>query len=170
MVEDVLIVAMGDSFMSGESNPDRPVSFSPSRQMVYDPSMTNDREQLASRGYKANSYGLASTDSAFDVKSLPRRKMEDEAKGLVYRPNPAEFQTAFDKGGAHWLSADCHRSQYGYPFRVGLATRWRTAIAQGRWSALTAGRDVNAFLWSRGPRRTGEKGGDKCPTADQVAA
>ena len=46
--------------------------------------------------------------------------MEDEAKGLIYRPNSAEFQAAFDKGGAQWLSADCHRSQYGYPFRVGI--------------------------------------------------
>ena len=33
-VEDVFVVAMGDSFMSGESNPDRPVSFSPSRAPV----------------------------------------------------------------------------------------------------------------------------------------
>ena len=125
VVEDVLVVAMGDSFMSGESNPDRPVSFSPSREMVYDPSMANDRDQLASRGFKrpakANTFGLASTDSAFDAKSLPRRRMEDEDKGLVFRPNSAEFQAAFDKGGAQWLSADCHRSQYGYPFRVGIA-------------------------------------------------
>ena len=51
VVEDVLVVAMGDSFMSGESNPDRPVSFSASREMVYDPSMGNDRDQLASRGF-----------------------------------------------------------------------------------------------------------------------
>ena len=28
VVQDVLVVAMGDSFMSGESNPDRPVTFS----------------------------------------------------------------------------------------------------------------------------------------------
>ena len=67
MVEDVLIVAMGDSFMSGESNRTARWSFSPVPQMVYDPSMTNDREQLASRGQdkaRANSFGLASTDSA----------------------------------------------------------------------------------------------------------
>ena len=52
VVEDVLVVAIGNSFMSGESNPDRPVSFSASREMVYDPSMSNDREQLASRGVR----------------------------------------------------------------------------------------------------------------------
>ena len=48
-VQDVLVVAMGDSFMSGESNPDRPVTFSAAREMVYDPSMANDRDQLAAR-------------------------------------------------------------------------------------------------------------------------
>ena len=46
--------------------------------------------------------------------------MEDEERGLIYRPSSAEFQAAFDRRGAQWLSADCHRSQYGYPFRVGL--------------------------------------------------
>ena len=34
-VDDVLVVAMGDSFASGESNPDRPVTFSGSREMLY---------------------------------------------------------------------------------------------------------------------------------------
>ena len=53
VVEDVLVVAMGDSFMSGESNPDRPVSFSPSREMVYDPSMAttaSSSPRAATRG------------------------------------------------------------------------------------------------------------------------
>jgi len=108
VVEDVLVVALGDSFMSGESNPDRPVTFSAAREMVYDP--VNAREQLASRGFKApakagaNAYGLASTDDQFDPKSLPRRKLEDEENGLIFRPNSAEFQQAFDKRGAQWLS------------------------------------------------------------------
>jgi lysophospholipase L1-like esterase len=172
IVEDVLVVAMGDSFMSGESNPDRPVSFSPSRQMVYDPTMTNDREQLASRGYKANAFGLASTDSNFDVKSLPRRKMEDEAKGLIYRPNSAEFQAAFDKGGAQWLSADCHRSQYGYPFRVGLAmTLENRHRAVTLVSVACSGADVTGLFMDHDAReRAGEKGGAKVPPQlDQIA-
>src|SRR5271166_1280348 len=37
VVEDLFIVALGDSFASGESNPDRPVQFSADREMVYDP-------------------------------------------------------------------------------------------------------------------------------------
>src|SRR3954469_20752862 len=172
IVEDVLVVAMGDSFMSGESNPDRPVSFSPSRQMVYDPTMTNDREQLASRGFKANAFGLASTDSNFDVKSLPRRKMEDEAKGLIYRPNSAEFQAAFDKGGAQWLSADCHRSQYGYPFRVGLAmTLENRHRAVTLVSVACSGADVTGLFMDHDAReRMSEKGGAKVPPQlDQIA-
>ena len=47
VVEDVLVVALGDSFMSGESNPDRPVTFSASREMVYDP--VNAREDSSRR-------------------------------------------------------------------------------------------------------------------------
>jgi len=39
VVEDLFIVALGDSFASGESNPDRPVQFSATREMVYDPKM-----------------------------------------------------------------------------------------------------------------------------------
>jgi len=176
VVQDVLVVAMGDSFMSGESNPDRPVTFSPSREMVYDPTMANDREQLASRGLdkaaKANSFGLASVDSAFDVKSLPRRRMEDEAKGLIYRPNSAEFQAAFDKSGAQWLSADCHRSQYGYPFRVGiemaLEDRHRAVTLV---SVACSGADVSGFFMDHDAReRASEKGGAKVPPQlDQLA-
>jgi hypothetical protein len=176
VVEDVLVVAMGDSFMSGESNPDRPVSFSQSREMVYDPQMANDREQLASRGpehkAKASTFGLASIDSAFDPKSLPRRRMEDEAKGLVYRPNSVEFQTAFDKGGAQWLSADCHRSQYGYPFRVGLAmTLENRHRAVTLVSVACSGADVTGLFMDHDAReRMGEKGGAKVPPQlDQVA-
>ena len=43
-VDDVLVVAMGDSFASGESNPDRPVTFSGSREMLYDPAMQREQD------------------------------------------------------------------------------------------------------------------------------
>jgi hypothetical protein len=175
-VEDLFVVAMGDSFMSGESNPDRPVTFSPTRQMVYDPTMANDRDQVASRTVKdparASGFGLASTDSQFDVKSLPRRLMEDEQKGLVYRPNSAEFLAAFDKGSAQWLSADCHRSQYGYPFRVGLAmTLENRHRAVTLVSVACSGAQVsNLFFDHEARERTSEKGGATVlPQLDQVA-
>ncbi|RAI46098.1 hypothetical protein CH341_00600 [Rhodoplanes roseus] len=118
IVEDVLVVAMGDSFASGESNPDRPVVFSAGREMVYDP--VNTRDDVATRSMRMPTYGVASAPENTNPKSLPKRLLEDEEKGLVYRPTSPEFQAAFDKRGAQWLSADCHRSQYGYPFRVGI--------------------------------------------------
>jgi lysophospholipase L1-like esterase len=178
VVEDVLVVAIGDSFMSGESNPDRPVTFSETREMVYDPIIANSHDQFASRGpeksykAKASNFGLASVDSAFDVKSLPRRRMEDEVKGLIYRPNSAEFQSAFDRGGAQWLSADCHRSQYGYPFRVGidmtLENRHRAVTLV---SVACSGADVTGLFMDHDAReRAGEKGGAKVPPQlDQLA-
>jgi hypothetical protein len=47
VVEDLFIAALGDSFASGESNPDRPVQFSAGREMVYEPSLL--RAGLASK-------------------------------------------------------------------------------------------------------------------------
>jgi len=120
-VEDVFVVAMGDSFASGESNPDRPVTFSASREMVYDPVNTYQRDRMATRSIKpAQGYGIASSSDFVNPKSLPKRLLEDEEKGLILNPNSREFQAAFDRRAAQWLSADCHRSQYGYPFRVSI--------------------------------------------------
>jgi hypothetical protein len=120
IVEDVFVVAMGDSFASGESNPDRPVTFSRSREMVYDP--INATDQLAYRGIdlKNPKYGVAAADSGTNPKSLPKRLMADEQKGTVFKLSSREFQQEFDRSGAQWLSPDCHRSQYGYPFRVSI--------------------------------------------------
>jgi hypothetical protein len=176
-VEDVFVVAMGDSFISGESNPDRPVTFSASREMIYDPMMANAREdQLAARTpkdpAKASNFGLASVDSDFNPKSLPRRKMEDEEKGLVLRPSSADFLTAFDKRGAQWLSADCHRSQYGYPFRVGLQmTLENPHRAVTLVSVACSGAEVAGLFMDHDAReRASEKGGAKVPPQlDQIA-
>jgi hypothetical protein len=125
VVEDLFIVALGDSFASGESNPDRPVQFSAARQMVYDPKLVRDEVAMGPRqappGAAApGGFGLASGDDNYDPKVLPRRLMEDELAEKYYRLSSPQFQAAFDKAGAKWLSRDCHRSQYGYPFRVGI--------------------------------------------------
>ncbi len=171
-VQDVLVVAMGDSFMSGESNPDRPVTFSAAREMVYDPSMANDRDQLASRKPVQSNFGLASNEDQFDAKTLPRRRMEDEDKGLQFRPASHEFLAAFNKGGAQWLSADCHRSQYGYPFRVGiqmtLENRHRAVTLIS--VACSGAESIGFFLNHDSRERAGEKGGAQVPPQlDQVA-
>jgi hypothetical protein len=123
VVDDVFLVALGDSFASGESNPDRPVVFSAAREMVYDPVNVEARDHFASRGLSvkpAPNYGLASSGDNFDPKSLPKRIIDDEEHQLVYAPTSREFLHAFEDRSAQWLSADCHRSQYGYPFRVGI--------------------------------------------------
>jgi hypothetical protein len=44
--------------------------------------------------------------------------MDDEASERFYKLGSPEFIAAFEKAAARWLSRDCHRSQYGYPFRV----------------------------------------------------
>ena len=119
VVEDLLITALGDSFASGESNPDRPVKFSASREILYDPSMLRDEVATRSLKQSEKNYSTASADQV-DPRMLPRRLLEDEEKGLIYKLTSPEFKAAFDRRAAHWLSADCHRSQYGYPFRVGL--------------------------------------------------
>lgn len=119
VVEDLFIVALGDSFASGESNPDRPVTFSGDRQMVYDPTLL--REDVAQAPtVPQTGYGLASSDEAYDPKVLPRRFMDDEAAGRFHKLSSREFAAAFEKASARWLSRDCHRSQYGYPFRVAI--------------------------------------------------
>lgn len=119
VVEDLFIVALGDSFASGESNPDRPVQFSAAREMLYG----SLREDVASRAPgkdAAPGFGLASSDEAYNPKVLPRRLMDDEAAGRSNKPSSPEFAVAFEKASARWLSRDCHRSQYGYPFRVAI--------------------------------------------------
>jgi hypothetical protein len=115
VVEDLFIVALGDSFASGESNPDRPVTFSAVREMVYDPIAV-----AQGPGTPQPNYGLASAPDQYNPKVLPRRYMEDEAAERFHKPGSPEFAAAFEKASARWLSRDCHRSQYGYPFRVAI--------------------------------------------------
>src|ERR1700720_4407407 len=121
VVEDLFVVALGDSFASGESNPDRPVQFSGGREMVYEPSLL--RAGLASKAPARRAtpnYGLAASDDRYNPKVLPRRFMDDEAAERFYGLGSPEFLAAFEKASARWLSRDCHRSQYGYPFRVAI--------------------------------------------------
>src|SRR6185436_8575449 len=93
-------------------------------------------------------------------------------KGLQFRPSSREFLAAFNKGGAQWLSADCHRSQYGYPFRVGiqmsLENRHRAVTLI---SVACSGAESLGFFMDHDAReRAGEKGGAQVPPQlDQVA-
>jgi lysophospholipase L1-like esterase len=161
IVDDLLVVALGDSFASGESNPDRPVTFSDTRQMLYDPvNLAANRDNLAKRAptKSESNYGLASADD-FNPKSLPKRLMADEEQGLIYSPTSREFLDAFDRAGAKWLSPDCHRSQYGYPFRVsmGLALEDRHR-AVTFVSLACSGADIAEGLFGPGDPREGLQG------------
>ncbi len=126
VVEDLFIVALGDSFASGEGNPDRPVQFSASRAMVYDPTLLRDETAMMNTkrpgpGGTTPKYGTFDTASAgYDPKVLPRRYLADEAEGRFFKLDSPEFRAAFHKARARWFSPDCHRSQYGYPIRVGI--------------------------------------------------
>lgn len=124
VVEDIFIVALGDSFASGESNPDRPVQFSPSREMVYNPELLREEvaqgPQVEPEQPPVRGFGLASREDTHDPKVLPRRLMDDELAERFHRLTSPEFKAAFEKAAAQWLSRDCHRSQYGYPVRVAL--------------------------------------------------
>jgi hypothetical protein len=152
------MVALGDSFASGESNPDRPVTFSASREMVYDP--TQHREEVVTRSIKPleQNFGVASVDAGFDPKVLPRRRLEDEEKSTMFRGSSREFLTAFEQRNARWFSADCHRSQYGYPFRVGLQlaleNRHRSVTLV---SLACSGAEVTAGLFQEMPSREGNR-------------
>jgi hypothetical protein len=149
VVEDLFIVALGDSFASGESNPDKPVQFSADRQMVYDPTLV--REGVASNVPATNAqpgFGLASSDDQVDPKVLPRRFMDDEVAERFHAPGSRDFQAAFDKAAAHWLSRDCHRSQYGYPFRVAIELALENRHRSVTLASLTcSGAEVTAGLF-----------------------
>lgn len=94
VVRDILIAGLGDSIASGEGNPDRPVA-------------------LSDDGFCFRSYlgGPA---------------------GQFYRPSRAAFKggrscdsyeslQAWQRAGAQWLNAACHRSLYSYQTRAALA-------------------------------------------------
>jgi hypothetical protein len=149
VVEDLFIVALGDSFASGESNPDRPVQFSADREMLYDPAML--RASLTpgeGAAAPAPAYGLASNDDQVNPKVLPRRMMEDETGERSYSLSSLEFREAFEKAGARWLSRDCHRSQYGYPFRVSIELALENRHRSVTLASLTcSGSEVTAGLF-----------------------
>src|SRR6202043_4013815 len=148
VVEDLFIVALGDSFASGESNPDRPVQFSPAREMVYDPIvLTAQAEPRPIAKAAMPRYGLAS-DEAYNPKVLPRRFMDDEAAGRFHKLSSPEFAAAFEKASARWLSRDCHRSQYGYPFRVAIELALENRHRSVTLASLTcSGAEVTAGLF-----------------------
>jgi hypothetical protein len=123
VVDDLLVVALGDSFGSGEGNPDRPVTFSASRAMDYrlpPPEAVVASMEGRGRGRMRQPQFALADDRKYDPYVLPRRLMEDERRGEQYDPRSEQFRRAFWAQSELWLSPDCHRSQYAAPFRVAL--------------------------------------------------
>lgn len=94
VVRDLLVVGMGDSFASGEGNPDRPATFHPTRSIEYD-----------------GQDGL-----------YPLRETRPQVYGVQLAPGEGERAAwrPFRRADAGWTSRDCHRSQYSYQFRTAL--------------------------------------------------
>ena len=90
-VRDVLVVSLGDSFASGEGNPDKPVRFDPSKTLDY------GRDN--------------------DLKGFPVRSgiKLDRRIPVSTTANPQ-----FQNGRAGWVHRGCHRSLYSQHLRVAL--------------------------------------------------
>ena len=124
VVEDLFIVALGDSFASGESNPDRPVHVQ-RRRARWSTIPTKLREdQVASRGptsaAAAAGFGLASIDDQLRSQDAAAAVHGRRGAGRFHKLELAGVRRGVREASARWISADCHRSQYGYPFRVAM--------------------------------------------------
>lgn len=118
VVDDRLVISLGDSFSSGEGNPDVPVQFSAKYSLEYNrqrqpPVMSSAREA------PPPSKTLVKKNGPYSY-MLPRREIESDAAPNRPDQGDQEFADQFWNKSAKWLSVDCHRSQYGYPVRVAL--------------------------------------------------
>lgn len=96
-VRDIFIAGLGDSVASGEGNPDRPVA-------------------LSDEGFCFRQY---LTGSQF---YRPGREGYTGAKACESSPNPSAAQSLdWQKRGAQWFNAACHRSLYSYQTRTAIA-------------------------------------------------
>ncbi len=117
-VDDRLVVSLGDSFSSGEGNPDRPVKFS--RTMALDYRLPPPVDVSAARKTAPLPPPIKGPSGAdLDSYVLPRRELPSDS-GNWLDPASDKFKKEFFQRSAEWLSVDCHRSQYGYPVRVAL--------------------------------------------------
>jgi len=132
VVRDLLVVGLGDSFASGEGNPDIPVRFHASRPMLYDGQPTH--------------YPLRATNPQVYSDDLSTNG------GL----------TIFRRQRAVWTSRDCHRSQYSYQFRVAqqLALEDRHRAVTLVHLACT-GAEATEGLFGTKPAREPDEGGPK---------
>lgn len=97
-VRDILIAGLGDSIASGEGNPDRPVA-------------------LSDDGFCFRSYLEGGSSGQY---YRPSRKGYKGARACESATGSNEL-FAWQKFGAQWFNAACHRSLYSYQTRAALA-------------------------------------------------
>jgi hypothetical protein len=97
-VRDLLIAGLGDSIAAGEGNPDRPV-------------------KLSDDGFCFRRF-LGGTLSEY---YRPGRAGFAGNKSCAVAGADTTITTAWNRQGARWMSAGCHRSLYGYQLRTALA-------------------------------------------------
>ena len=135
-VRDLLIAGLGDSVAAGEGNPDKPI-------------------ELADEGFCFRRFLGAGRSEYF----RPSRLGYEGDKACDDSPTGSPASAAdWNKHGAHWMSAACHRSLYGYQLRTALALaveNRRIAVTFIPLSCTGAAIDVGLFTY---------QGASECPS------
>ncbi len=119
VVDDVLVVGLGDSFASGEGNPDKPIRPHPIWSVIYGDDLP--ARDVATAGMLTNRRTALVTPKSSLPGSRPGPRPTRDTGGLA-RPDAGTLagNQTFYAAAAQWISPDCHRSQYSYQFRVAL--------------------------------------------------
>jgi len=167
-VIDTLIVGFGDSFASGEGNPDKPVTLHSQWSLPYEwPGTQNTNNDY---------WPMRATIERPPVSYRPRARSE-YIRAKVETPDDGARLTQdeivdldrFTKARAFWVSPDCHRSQYSYQFRVALQL-----AMEDRKRAVTfihlacTGAEITAGLFGTKPARD-ERKEKVAPQLNQLA-
>ncbi|MCH9807704.1 MAG: hypothetical protein K0U74_08240 [Alphaproteobacteria bacterium] len=107
-VTDLFVVGMGDSFASGEGNPDVPVRFSRERAASYAKNGPGGRKAKTAKNDGKRAAGKKSKPvdlDGFPARVGPWREIGDDA---------------FIKENARWQDQACHRSLYSHQLRAAL--------------------------------------------------
>lgn len=115
-VTDLLVVGLGDSYASGEGNPDVPIALDRVRKMPYGDIVNNgDGTGLVHIGDDGHTHPFRHMRGAIDTAN---DFLDVNADGPNRNRDATERR--FKQARALWISEDCHRSQYSYQFRVAL--------------------------------------------------
>jgi len=129
-VTDILVVGLGDSFASGEGNPDSPVRLAGNFYNNYEeyrPTYEGDARDWC-LSLAQGRFSIASKDCENKERRLLPLQGYPTRVGADTNYGSGNFQTKrhyfdrpiFRKQSSSWLSTACHRSLYSYQVRVAL--------------------------------------------------